>query len=128
MSVQNEKLIEEARAWRDAGWFRADYPTASSFITRLADALEAAEKAHEKYMEREDAEYGAVIEQLEAAEMVYPQLSDGAVEVMAKHIAQAASDWTDVERGEHEHTLECTNWEAYREDARAALRAAGGVR
>lgn len=40
-NTDREKLIEEAREFVNRGWFRVDYPSASSVITRLADALEA---------------------------------------------------------------------------------------
>lgn len=42
---------------------------------------------------------------------------------LAKHIAHAASDWTDLETGDHAHTPECSNWEAYVRDASNALAA-----
>ncbi len=53
-----------------------------------------------------------------------------AVVLAAKYLAQAASDWSDTETDEHSHSLECTNWEAYQQDAhdmRAALVAAQGA-
>ena len=47
--------------------------------------------------------------------------TDDEVRVLAQWIAQAASDWIDVESDEHEHGLACTNWEAYVGDAHDAL-------
>lgn len=47
--------------------------------------------------------------------------TDEDVEVMAKHMAHVALDWVDFETLEHIHDLECTNWAAYVDDARAAL-------
>lgn len=53
--TDNKKLVEEARAFRDRGWLRVDYPAVASYITRLTDALDAAEKAHTpKVTERHD--------------------------------------------------------------------------
>jgi len=63
-------------------------------------------------------------------EVVYPQSepTEAAAKVAAQHIAWAASDWTDIEGGTHEHGMYCTNWTAYVDDARAALRAAAQVK
>lgn len=47
--------------------------------------------------------------------------TDDEVRVLAQWIAQAASDWIDVESDDHEHGLACTNWEAYVGDAHDAL-------
>ena len=54
--------------------------------------------------------------------------SDAEVRVMAEHMAHAALDWDDIETDGHSHSLTCTNWRAYEDDARAALIAAQEVR
>lgn len=40
---------------------------------------------------------------------------------VAQHIAQAALDWVDIENDQHHHSLACTNWEAWTEEASAAI-------
>lgn len=72
--VSNEKLIEEAF---EEEWYRLDGVTEPERHRRaLNAALAVFEKAHEKYLEREDAEYGAVIDQLEAAEKAHTATDD----------------------------------------------------
>lgn len=50
--------------------------------------------------------------------------TDAMVKVVAQHMANAAADWLDIGVGGHGHGVECANWSAYADDARAALRAA----
>ena len=51
-------------------------------------------------------------------------IPETAVETIAKFMSQEAMDWVDVETDDHDHDLECTNWRAYKDDARTALQAA----
>lgn len=49
------------------------------------------------------------------------------IEATAKVIAHAALDWIDYETDEHDHDPECSNWEAYQDEARAAYAALRGA-
>lgn len=56
---------------------------------------------------------------------VQVEVTEQAVVTLAKHMANVASDWTDI-CDDDDHPLEHSNWEAYTDDARAALAALGG--
>lgn len=60
-----------------------------------------------------------------AAEPVQVEVTEQAVVTLAKHMANVASDWTDV-CGDDDHPLGHSNWEAYTGDARRALADLGG--
>lgn len=49
-------------------------------------------------------------------------MTDPLIVLAAKHIAQAAHDWTDIEAGDHWHDLDCTNWRAWVYDAQSLIR------
>lgn len=81
----NEKLIEEAAkaiyetrddAYDLDAWEQLDRTQQERYVCDARTALAVFEKAHEKYLEREDAEYGSVIEQLEAVEKAHTPTSD----------------------------------------------------
>lgn len=59
------------------------------------------------------------------SQLVQVEVTEQAVVTLAKYMANVASDWTDI-CDDDDHPLEHSNWEAYTDDARAALAALGG--
>ena len=146
--TDNEKLIDEAKSglaafdlyWGDGGPVDAAYGRPWELIRRL---LAVFEKAHApadaptvQFTARKGGKSQALIESMLAqanqrgirVEVVHLDPTKEQVAAIAKHMAHAACDWGDVEVDGHEHTVECSNWTGYEDDARAALRAAWGVR
>lgn len=65
-------------------------------IRRARAALAVFEKAHEAYLDREDAEYGAVVEQLEAAEKAHTPTDDEREEIIGALLDELGWEWDDV--------------------------------
>lgn len=55
--------------------------------------------------------------------MTDPRITKEMIEMLAKRMADTASDWLHNDCGDDEHGLEHSNWEAYTEDAKHALEA-----
>lgn len=55
--------------------------------------------------------------------MTDPRITKEMIEMLAKRMADTASDWLHNDCGDDEHGLEHSNWEAYTEDAEHALEA-----
>lgn len=56
---------------------------------------------------------------------IYRDPTDARIEAVARVIANSALDWVDIESGEHTHSTDCANWEAWTGDATNALSAVG---
>lgn len=143
--TDNEKLIEEAAKalkpqFESAGLVDLDAEDYAWDAARAAFAI--FEKAHApadaptvQFTARKGGKSQALIESMLAqanqrgirVEVVHLDPTKEQVAAIAKHMAHAACDWGDVEVDGHEHTVECSNWTGYEDDARAALRAVGEV-
>lgn len=55
---------------------------------------------------------------------VQVEVTEASVKILAKHMANAASDWNHDDCDDDDHSLEHSNWEAYTGDALRALSAA----
>ena len=58
------------------------------------------------------------------AQQVQVEVTEASVKILAKHMANAASDWNHDDCDDDDHSLEHSNWEAYTGDALRALSAA----
>ena len=59
-----------------------------------------------------------------ASQPVQVEVTEASVKILAKHMANAASDWNHDDCDDDDHSLEHSNWEAYTGDALRALSAA----
>ena len=61
---------------------------------------------------------------LRPSQPVQVEVTEASVKILAKHMANAASDWNHDDCDDDDHSLEHSNWEAYTGDALRALSAA----
>lgn len=110
MTTDLAALIAEARATVNRGWFRADYPSLASVITRLSDTLESTLAELRQERERADelqSAYFTSSRALSRAEedidralgALDPSTGDGAALDEARTILTEYSEQKEADRG-----------------------------
>lgn len=104
----------------ECGFNPEDAPSDTGEVFAILDELNASNQiGYDDYSRLHDAVS-------RASQPVQVEVTEASVTVLAKYMANVASDWNHNDCGDDDHPLEHSNWEAYTDDARRALVAALG--